>query len=94
MRRRILDFVVLLLFVWACMLAGLWVIATIIVPLELPDIVNSGLTSIIQVVLSALLVLVWLQIWRWLARSIFWRAINACTNTLKTYEKNGGKRKA
>ena len=94
MIRRIVDFVIILLFVWVFMFAGLWVIATIIVPLELPEIMNSGLNNIIQVVISALLVLVWLQIWRWLASSIFWRAINTSTNTLKTSENDGDKRKA
>lgn len=94
MIRRIFDFIIILLFVWACMFAGLWVIATIIVPLELPGIANRGLTNIIQVVISTLLVLIWLQIWRWLASSIFWRAINASRNTLNRNENDGGKRKA
>jgi hypothetical protein len=94
MIRRIVDFVIILLFVWVFMFAGLWVIATIIVPLELPGIANRGLTNIMQVVISTLLVLIWLQIWRWLASNIFWRAINASSNTQNTSENNGGKRKA
>jgi hypothetical protein len=94
MIRRILDFIIILLFVWACMFAGLWVIATLIVPLELPGIASRSLTNIIQVVISTLLVLIWLQIWRWLASSIFWQAINASRNTLNRNENDGGKRKA
>lgn len=81
MIRRIADFVVILLFVWIFMLAGLWFIATIIVPLSLPGIDNRGLTNIIQVVISTFMVLIWLQIWRWLASSIFWRAVNDSTKT-------------
>ena len=74
MTRRILDFAVILLFVWGCMLFGLWVISNLIVPLSIPG-VSRFVIGIVQVIVSATLVLLWLQIWRWLARSIFWRAL-------------------
>ncbi len=77
MNRRVVDVVYLLLFVWASMLAGLKVIATFIVPMEIPGAVNQYLTNILQVMVSTALVLMWLLIWRWLAKSIFWRNIVA-----------------
>ena len=36
MIRRIVDFTLILLFMWACMILGLWIIDRIIVPLEIP----------------------------------------------------------
>ena len=74
MTRRIFDFVIILLFVWGCMLLGLWAISTIIVPLEIPGF-SRQIVGVVQVVVSATLVLLWLLIWRWLARSMFWRAM-------------------
>ena len=74
MTRRILDFVVILLFVWGCMLFGLWIIDNLIVPMSIPG-VSRYMVNIVQVVISAAMVFLWLQIWRWLARSIFWRAL-------------------
>ena len=74
MTRRILDFVIILLFVWGCMLFGLWMISDFIVPLSIPG-VGGYAVNIIQVVISAAMVLLWLLIWRWLSRSMFWRAL-------------------
>lgn len=74
MIRRILDFVILLLYVWGCMILGLWVIDAIIVPMSIPG-VNGYVVNVVQVVISASMVLLWLLMWRWLAKNMFWRAI-------------------
>jgi len=73
--RRILDFVFVLLFVWACMILGLWVISSFIVPLELSVTPDAVLTGILRVAASAALVLAWLWIWRGIVRRMFWRLI-------------------
>lgn len=77
MNRRVVDVMYLLLFVWASMLLGLKVIATYIVPINIPGGVNRYLSNVLQVMISTTLVLIWLLIWRWLAKSIFWRNILA-----------------
>jgi len=74
MIRRLLDFVILLLYVWGCMILGLWVIDAFIVPMTIPG-VNGYVVNVIQVVISASMVLLWLLMWRWLSKSMFWRAI-------------------
>jgi len=74
MTRRILDFVIILLFVWGGMLFGLWIISSMIVPISIPG-VSRYLVNTLQVVVSASMVLLWLLLWRWLARSMFWRAL-------------------
>ena len=74
MIRRILDFVILLLYVWGCMILGLWVIDTFIVPMAISGL-NGYVVNVIQVVISASMVLLWLLMWRWLSKSMFWRAI-------------------
>jgi len=74
MTRRILDFVVILLFVWGCMLLGLWVIDALVVPMTIPGM-SRFLVGIVQVAISASMVFLWLLLWRWLARSMFWRAL-------------------
>jgi hypothetical protein len=74
MTRRTLDFVIILLFVWGGMLFGLWIISSMIVPMSIPG-VSRYLVNILQVVVSASMVLLWLLLWRWLARSMFWRAL-------------------
>ena len=74
MIRRILDFVILLLYVWGCMILGLWVIDAFIVPMTIPG-ANRYVVNVIQVVISASMVLLWLLMWRWLSKSMFWRAI-------------------
>jgi hypothetical protein len=55
------------------MLLGLNVIATYIVPIQISGGVNRYLTNVLQVIISTTLVLIWLMIWRWLAKTIFWR---------------------
>ena len=74
MIRRILDFVILLLYVWVCMILGLWVIDAFIVPMSIPG-VNGYVVNVIQVVISTSMALLWLLMWRWLSKSMFWRAI-------------------
>ena len=74
MTRRTLDFVIILLFVWGGMLLGLWIISSMIVPISIPG-VSRYLVNILQVVVSASMALLWLLVWRWLARSMFWRAL-------------------
>ncbi len=74
MTRRTLDFVIILLFVWGGMLLGLWIISSMIVPISIQG-VSRYLVNILQVVVSASMVLLWLLLWRWLARSMFWRAL-------------------
>jgi hypothetical protein len=71
MIRRIMDFVLILIFVWACMIMGLWVIDSLIVPL-----VDTVLISALKIIFSALLVLFWLWIWREIVKMMFWRVLN------------------
>jgi len=70
-----LDFVYLLLFVWACIFLGLWIIGLLIVPLKLglPGLIGEVLASIFKVAASSLLVLIWLWIWKEIAKRMFWR---------------------
>jgi hypothetical protein len=75
MIRRILDFVFILLFVWACMILGLWVIDRVIVPMQLLGITDIFLTGILKVGVSASLVLFWLWLWREIVKKMFWHAM-------------------
>ncbi|MBQ04436.1 hypothetical protein CL673_07005 [Candidatus Bathyarchaeota archaeon] len=75
MSRRVLDFVILLLFVWFCMIGGLWVINNWIIPLKIPGVEEAHIINIVQVVISTVLVLSWLLLWKRLATWMFWRAI-------------------
>ncbi len=75
MSRRVLDFVIILLFVWIWMIGGLWLIDYWIIPLEIPGVEKVYFVNIVQVVISALLVLSWLLLWKKLATWMFWRAI-------------------
>jgi hypothetical protein len=75
MIRRLSDFIFILLFVWACMFLGLWVINTFIVPFELHGIADTIVTGILKASVSTALVLFWLWAWREIVRRIFWRAI-------------------
>jgi hypothetical protein len=59
------------------MLLGLWIIDQFIVPMQIPGIENRGIINIVQVVIGASMVLLWLKAWRWLARKMFWRAIHS-----------------
>ena len=72
MLRRIADFVLILIFVWACMLLGLWIIESLIVPLN----IHSALVSnIAKPGVSVLLVLSWFWLWREIVRRVFWNAL-------------------
>ncbi len=75
MIRRILDFTLILLFMWACMLIGLWLINEVIVPLELPGINNQIITATLKVAASVGLALLWLWIWREAVKRMFWCAL-------------------
>jgi len=68
--RRIMDFIFLLVFVWVCMLLGLWVIDTLIVPWGLPF--GSFWEALSRVVISVSLVLLWLWLWREIVKRTFW----------------------
>jgi hypothetical protein len=75
MIRRILDFVFILLFVWACMILGLWVIHQVIMFMELQRTTNVLLTAIFELGISAGLVLFWLWLWREIVKRMFWHAM-------------------
>ncbi|MBS7614754.1 hypothetical protein KEJ18_03370 [Candidatus Bathyarchaeota archaeon] len=75
MIRRVLDFVLILLFVWVCMILGLWIIDRVIVPMDLPGVTNSYLSAILKVGISTFLVLIWLWIWREIVKRSFWHAM-------------------
>jgi len=82
MIRRILDFVFILLFFWTSMLFGLWIIHTVIVPMEIHNVTNNVLTGIVKVSISASLVLIWLWFWREIVKKMFWRTLKN-NNTIK-----------
>ena len=75
MSRRVIDFMIILLFVWVCMIGGLWLIDYWIIPLEIPGVEKGYIVNIVQVVISTVLVLSWLLLWKKLATWMFWRAI-------------------
>ena len=75
MIRRITEFVIILLFVWVCMIGGLWLIDVWIIPLEIPGIEQAYIVNIMQGVISTVLVMLWLILWKKLATWMFWRAI-------------------
>jgi len=75
MIRRIFDFTLILLFMWICMILGLWLINEVIVPLELPGINNRFITAILKVAASGGLALFWLWLWREIVKRMFWRAL-------------------
>jgi len=72
---RVLDFVIILLFVWICSIGGLWLIDYLIIPLKIPGVEQAYIVNIVQVVISTVLVLLWLFLWKKLATWMFWRAI-------------------
>ena len=75
MIRRILDFVLILLFVWACMILGLWTIDSVIVPMEIPGVTDRFITAVLRISISAGLVLFWLWLWREIIKRMFWHAL-------------------
>jgi len=87
MIRRIIDFTLILLFMWACMLIGLWLINEVIVPLEIPGINNRVLTATLKVAASAGLALLWLWLWREIVKRTFWRTLRAYEQSVKMKER-------
>ena len=87
MIRRILDFVLVLLFMWACMILGLWLISGVIVPLELPWINNRVVTATIKVAASVGLVLFWLWLWREIVKRMFWHTLRFQESRMKKRSK-------
>lgn len=83
MIRRISDIVLILLFVWASMILGLWIIDSLIVPLRLPipGLIGDFATGVAKVVIGAVLALFWLWLWRTLVRWAFWRALRRYPQT-------------
>lgn len=75
MIRRILDFVLVLLSVWACMILGLWTIDRVIVPMELPGVTNRFITATLKISISTGLVLFWLWLWREIIKRMFWHTM-------------------
>lgn len=76
MIKRILDFVNILIFVWISMLVGLWVINGVIIPWKLPEPFSRGMTNVVQVVTSTILVFLWLYLWKRIATTKFWSAMS------------------
>ncbi|RLI04255.1 hypothetical protein DRO22_04175 [Candidatus Bathyarchaeota archaeon] len=87
MIRRILDFVLVLLFMWACMILGLWLISGVIVPLELPWINNRVVTATIKVAASVGLALFWLWLWREIVKRMFWHTLRFQESRMKKRSK-------
>jgi hypothetical protein len=77
MIRRILEFTLVLLFMWACMIAGLWLISEVIVPFQLPGIYDYLVTGTLKVAISAGLAIFWLWLWREIIRRMFWRTMRS-----------------
>ncbi|HIE18782.1 TPA: hypothetical protein EYP75_03560 [Candidatus Bathyarchaeota archaeon] len=93
MIRRILDFVFVLIFMWACMILGLWLISGVIVPLELPWINNRLVTAIIKVSASFGLTLFWLWLWREIVKRMFWHTLRSQGNHIERREDKKGTEK-
>jgi len=74
MIRRIIDFLLILIFVWSCMFLGLLTIDMVIVPLVIPigGLLGAFLTSSFKVLSALLLILVWLWVWREIVKRFFW----------------------
>jgi|GEM_PF-1268976 len=87
MIRRILDFVLVLLFMWACMILGLWLISGVIVPLKLPWINDRVVTATIKVAASVGLALFWLWLWREIVKRMFWHTLRSQESRMKKRSK-------
>jgi hypothetical protein len=70
----------ILLFVWASMLFGVWIIWKFVVPLQLPDPVLGGMA---KVLLGAGLAALWLWAWRKITIIYFWRKIKRQQDTVQ-----------
>ncbi len=77
MIRRVLDFSFLLLFVWACMILGLWIIHSYIVPLQFPGVRDDIIIALLKVMISSAMVLFWLWLWREIVKRMFWHTIRS-----------------
>jgi len=86
MIRRILDFIIILLFMWVCMILGLWFINEVIVPLELPGINSRVITAMLKVAAGTGLALFWLWLWREIIKRMFWHALRSQERSLKRAE--------
>ncbi len=75
MKKRILDFVNILIFVWISLLMGLWVINWVIIPWKLPEPFSMGMTNVVQVAISTMLALLWLFLWKRIATTKFWNVM-------------------
>ena len=93
MIRRIFDFTIILLFIWACMILGLWLIDEVIVPLELPGINNRIITATLKVAASAGLALFWLWLWREIVKRMFWHTLRSNYHMKKREDEKGQKKK-
>jgi len=91
MIRRIVDFIFILLFMWACMILGLWLINEVIVPLELPGINSRLITAIIKVATSGGLALFWLWLWREIVKRMFWHTLRRQGNFGREQKMRGRK---
>jgi len=70
--RPVLTLMGIFLLVWLLMIVGFWVIDELIVPIELH---NAFLTNFSKLVISAVLVLAWLLLWRKMVYSYFSRQL-------------------
>jgi len=77
MIRRLLDFTIILVFVWICMIIGLWLISEVIVPLEISGIDDRFVEATLKVAVSAGLVLFWLWLWREIVKIMFWHTLKS-----------------
>jgi len=89
MIRRVLEFTLILLFMWICMILGLWLISEVIVPLELPGTYDRRITDALKVAVSAGLAVFWLWLWREIVRKMFWHAIRSQMRRVMEKEGDG-----
>ena len=77
MIRRVLDLILIILFVWSSMIFGFWIIDTLIVPLALPipGVVGDFVTSVAKVLFGTALALFWLWLWREMVKRFFWHIV-------------------
>ena len=63
------------MFVWVSMMIGLWIIASFIVPFEIPGLNDPVIVGSVKVIISLLLVMTWLWTWREIVRRTFWKTM-------------------
>ena len=69
--KRISWLLMILFLVWLMMLAGLWIIAKVIIPIPREGTLSIFIDAM-KVGLSALLSLLWLWLWKEIATRYFW----------------------